>query len=98
MFPLDFLRNCVHQNVQVGIKNGDVYIGTLEDCDTWMNLVLTSVTLTTANHEEKKLEKAMIRGNSVKFMSMPREVVEIVKNKKTDPNRDRQRWQARGRG
>ena len=98
MFPIDFLRSCTHQYVQVGLKNGEVYTGTLIECDTWMNLVLTSVTVTSPNHEEKKLEKAMIRGNSMKFMSMPREVVDIVKNKKTDSHRDRHTWQGRGRG
>lgn len=98
MFPLDFLRNCTNQYVEVGLKNDEVYAGTLLECDTWMNLVLNSVTVTSPNHEEKKFDKVMIRGNSIKFMSMPREVVDIVKNKKTDTRRDRSNWQIRGRG
>ena len=98
MFPLDFLRSCTHQYVQVGLKNGEIYSGTLIECDTWMNLVLTSVTITTPNEEEKKVDKAMIRGNSMKFMSMPSEVVDIIKNKKPDSHHDRRSWQNRGRG
>lgn len=98
MFPLDFLQNSTKKIIEVTLKNDDVYSGFLEECDQWMNMVLSKVTLTTAQQEVKNLTSAMIRGNSIKSMSMPGEVVDQVKAKASNNQHDPQWFRGRGRG
>ena len=96
MYPLDYLKNSINQKVTITLKCGDVYTGKMDECDKWMNIVLTSVEVVTHDNKEKTLERAMIRGNSIQSMSMPREVVDIVKSKKPENPRNGMHWRQRG--
>ncbi|OHS92832.1 putative U6 snRNA-associated Sm-like protein LSm4 [Tritrichomonas foetus] len=98
MFPLDYLQASSHYSVEICLKNGDTYSGILEECDKWMNFVLSSATLTTHDGKESQLERAMIRGNSVRSISMPKAVIEAVKERKTDSERTPGNHWRRGRG
>ena len=46
MFPLTLLRKAENRAMLVELKNGETYNGHLQSCDTWMNLQLREVTLT----------------------------------------------------
>ncbi len=61
------------------LKNGDTYNGRLEMCDGWMNIKLSDVIWTSRDGDRFwKLEEAYIRGSSIKYMTIPDEVLEMV--------------------
>lgn len=90
MFPIEFIRECMHRVVTVSFKNGDLYSGILENCDNLANFVLTNVTVAgyrqnkdgQYEREERKLDRAMIRGSSVQCIALSGEIAEIVRSKR----------------
>ena len=63
----------------VELKNGDTYNGRLEHCDSWMNLKLKEVIWTSKEGDRFwKLTEIYIRGNSIKYMTIPDEILEMV--------------------
>jgi U6 snRNA-associated Sm-like protein LSm4 len=63
----------------VELKNGDTYNGRLEQCDSWMNVKLLEVIWTSRDGDRFwKLPEVYIRGNSIKYMTIPNEVLDMV--------------------
>ena len=50
----------------IDTKNGESYDGQLEGCDNYMNLKLSSVTITTSDGKFNKSKEVFIRGNNIK--------------------------------
>jgi small nuclear ribonucleoprotein (snRNP)-like protein len=77
--PLSLLRTAQGHPMLVELKNGDTYNGRLEQCDSWMNVKLLEVIWTSRDGDRFwKLPEVYIRGNSIKYMTIPNEVLEMV--------------------
>ena len=82
MNPSQYLRSCCHNWVHVCLRNGTLYSGLLMSCDNYMNLHLVDVTIYTPGDsqgtEPKKQPSVCLRGNMVRFVSMPDTILETV--------------------
>lgn len=85
MFPIDYLRASRKNEVIIALKSGEFYKGFLEECDNFMNIYMSSVTVQTNQDNDVSVEKAMIRGQSVKYIMMPNNVADIVKDRRRTP-------------
>lgn len=64
----------------VELKNGETYNGILFSSDVWMNLHLKDVVLTSsAGDKFWKINECFIRGNTIKYLRVPEEIAEKVK-------------------
>lgn len=64
----------------VELKNGETYNGILFNSDVWMNLHLKDVILTSSDGAKFwKMKECFIRGNTIKYMRVPEEIAEKVK-------------------
>jgi U6 snRNA-associated Sm-like protein LSm4 len=69
MLPLTLLKSTQGHPVLVELKNGETYNGTLLSCDSWMNLHLREVILSSRDGDKFfRLSEAYIRGNTIKYM------------------------------
>lgn len=81
----------------VELKNGETYNGHLQSCDDWMNLNLREVTLTSRDGDQFwKIQEVYIRGNTIKYLRIPDEVIDVVK--KEEVNKERNGGGRGGRG
>ncbi|OSX75042.1 hypothetical protein BU14_0257s0012 [Porphyra umbilicalis] len=79
MLPLTLLRSSTGHPVLVELKNGDTYSGVLVSIDSWMNLNLADAVRTSAEGDSFwSVPKVYIRGNTVKYVRAPEEIVDIV--------------------
>ena len=61
------------------LKNGETYNGELVTCDNWMNIALRGVICTSRDGDRFwKLPEVVIRGNNVKYLRIPEEVIGMV--------------------
>ncbi|KAI9816234.1 MAG: RNA processing protein [Pycnora praestabilis] len=75
----------------VELKNGETLNGHLVNCDTWMNLTLKEVVQTSPDGDKFfRLPEVYIRGNNIKYLRVPDEIIDLVK--------DQQQNQPSGRG
>lgn len=81
----------------VELKSGETFNGHLVNCDNWMNLTLREVIQTSPDGDKFwKLPECYIRGNTIKYLNVPEEIVDMVKE---DESRQRhQSGRGRGRG
>ncbi|KAJ6135574.1 U6 snRNA-associated Sm-like protein LSm4 [Penicillium capsulatum] len=94
----------------VELKNGETLNGHLVTCDNWMNLILREVVQTSPEGDKFfRRPEVYIRGNNIKYLRVPEEIVEIVKEQQQnqpqnrrgggrDGGRDRGRGGRGGRG
>lgn len=69
MLPLSLLKTSQGHPVMVELKNGETYNGTLLFCDSWMNLHLREVILSSRDGAKfYRLAEAYVRGNTIKYM------------------------------
>lgn len=79
MLPLTLLRASTGHPVLVELKNGDTYSGVLVSIDSWMNLNLADAVRTSAEGDAFwSVPQVYIRGNTVKYVRAPEEIVDIV--------------------
>mmetsp|Transcript_14078 Transcript_14078/g.20810 ORF Transcript_14078/g.20810 Transcript_14078/m.20810 type:complete len:141 (-) Transcript_14078:17-439(-) len=79
MLPLSLLNKAQSHPMLVELKNGDTYNGRLEMCDNWLNIKLADVIWTSRDGDKfHKLKEIFVRGNSIKYMTIPDEVMELV--------------------
>ncbi|RDA86781.1 hypothetical protein CP532_6356 [Ophiocordyceps camponoti-leonardi (nom. inval.)] len=79
MLPLGFLNAAQGQPMLVELKNGETLNGHLVACDTWMNLTLRDVVQTSPEGDKfLKLKEAYVKGNNIKYLRVPDEIMEIV--------------------
>ncbi len=80
MLPSAFLQSSQNEQVEVVMKNGDVYSGMLKKSDLISNLVLSPALLTKADGTDEELYCALIPGDAIKYMLLPKKAVEDARN------------------
>ncbi|KAF9935382.1 hypothetical protein FBU30_003172, partial [Linnemannia zychae] len=64
----------------VELKNGETFNGHLVNCDNWMNLTLREVIQTSSDGDRFwRLSECYIRGNTIKYLRVPDEIIDKVK-------------------
>jgi len=91
--------------VLVELKNGETYNGHLVSCDSWMNINLRKVIHTSKDGDKFwQISETYIRGNTIKYLCIPDEVIDKVKEESSQPQRheiqskDSSSTRGRGRG
>ncbi|OAX84830.1 hypothetical protein ACJ72_00790 [Emergomyces africanus] len=85
----------------VELKNGETLNGHLVNCDNWMNLILREVVQTSPEGDRFfRLPEVYVRGNNIKYLRVPEEVVDLAKDQQQNQpsNRGRGGQQHRGDG
>ncbi|KAJ5993900.1 Ribonucleoprotein LSM domain eukaryotic/archaea-type [Penicillium sp. IBT 35674x] len=107
MLPLGLLTAAQGRPMLVELKNGETLNGHLVTCDNWMNLILREVVQTSPEGDRFfRLPEVYVRGNNIKYLRVPEEIVDIVKeqqqnqpqNRRGGHGRDGDRGRGRGRG
>ncbi|KAI9657241.1 MAG: RNA processing protein [Alyxoria varia] len=81
MLPLGLLNAAQGHPMLVELKNGETLNGHLINCDTWMNLTLKEVVHTSSDGETFfRLPEIYVRGNNIKYLRVPDEIIDIVKD------------------
>lgn len=97
MLPLSLLKTANNHGVLVELKNGETYNGHMVNCDNWMNIHLTEVICTSKDGDRFwRLPEAYLRGNTIKYIRVPDEVIDKVQDEQL--RRDEKRPMTRGRG
>ncbi|ROW09491.1 hypothetical protein VMCG_02409 [Cytospora schulzeri] len=85
MLPLGLLTAAQGHPMLVELKNGETLNGHLVNCDTWMNLTLKEVVQTSPEGDKFiRLPEAYVKGNNIKFIRVPDEIIDIVKEQQTN--------------
>jgi U6 snRNA-associated Sm-like protein LSm4 len=80
MLPLSLLNSTQGNPILVELKNGETYNGHLMNCDSWMNIILKEVIKTSPEGSEFwRIPEIYIRGNTIKYLRIPDEIVDQVK-------------------
>ncbi|PRW57070.1 putative U6 snRNA-associated Sm LSm4 [Chlorella sorokiniana] len=99
MLPLVLLRSSTAHPVLVELKNGETYNGHMVQCDTWMNIHLREVICTSKDGDRFwRMPEAYIRGNTIKYLRVPDEVLDKAKEAEAAMKRDEKRPAGGGRG
>eukprot|EP01038_Epipyxis_sp_PR26KG_P010249 gene10249-13785_t len=79
MLPLTLLKTAENHPMLVELKNGDTYNGRLVSCNLFMNICLRDVICTSKDGDRFwKIPECYIRGNSIKYLRIPDEVIDLV--------------------
>ena len=79
MLPLTLLKTAENHPMLTELKNGDTYNGRLVSCNVFMNICLRDVICTSRDGDRFwKLPECYIRGNSIKYLRIPDEVIDLV--------------------
>ncbi|KAH9623055.1 hypothetical protein KSS87_010197 [Heliosperma pusillum] len=98
MLPLSLLKTAQGHPMLVELKNGETYNGHLVNCDTWMNIHLREVICTSKDGDRFwRMPECYIRGNTIKYLRVPDEVIDKVQEEKIRSDR-RPPGVGRGRG
>ena len=80
MLPLSLLRTAHNHPMLVELKNGETYNGHLVTCDNWMNINLREVICTSRDGDRFwRMPECYIRGSTIKYLRIPDEVLDMVK-------------------
>ena len=81
VLPLSLIRTSQQNPVLVELKTGETLSGILVNSDNWMNMELADVVLTAKDGERfHQVAQVFVRGNNVKFVRVPDEVIDVVKD------------------
>ncbi|XP_071951990.1 U6 snRNA-associated Sm-like protein LSm4 [Antedon mediterranea] len=98
MLPLSLLRTAQNHPMLVELKNGETYNGHLVACDNWMNINLREVICTSRDGDRFwRMPECYIRGSTIKYLRIPDEVIDMVKEEVISKGRGRGGG-GRGRG
>ncbi|KAK4879459.1 hypothetical protein RN001_007605 [Aquatica leii] len=90
MLPLSLLRTAQNHPMLVELKNGETYNGHLVSCDNWMNINLREVICTSRDGDKFwRMPECYIRGSTIKYLRIPDEVIDMVKEETAVKNRGR---------
>eukprot|EP00419_Tripos_fusus_P023881 CAMPEP_0172710338 /NCGR_PEP_ID=MMETSP1074-20121228/55597_1 /TAXON_ID=2916 /ORGANISM="Ceratium fusus, Strain PA161109" /LENGTH=146 /DNA_ID=CAMNT_0013533717 /DNA_START=107 /DNA_END=547 /DNA_ORIENTATION=- len=93
------LRTAQNQPMMVELKNGETYSGVLASCDGFMNLHMRDIVCTSRDGERFwKIPECYVRGNSIKYLRLPDEVIDMVKDEPQTRKEIRQQFKGRARG
>mmetsp|Transcript_8173 Transcript_8173/g.18269 ORF Transcript_8173/g.18269 Transcript_8173/m.18269 type:complete len:136 (-) Transcript_8173:71-478(-) len=99
VLPMALLRTAQNQPMMVELKNGETYSGVLASCDGFMNLHMRDIVCTSRDGERFwKIPECYVRGNSIKYLRLPDEVIDMVKDEPTSRKEIRQQFKGRARG
>ncbi|KAK8947140.1 putative U6 snRNA-associated Sm-like protein LSm4 [Platanthera zijinensis] len=102
MLPLSLLKTALGHPMLVELKNGETYNGHLVNCDTWMNIHLREVICTSKDGDRFwRMPECYIRGNTIKYLRVPDEVIDKVQEESNKSRTDRKPpgvGRGRGRG
>lgn len=77
MLPLSLLKIAEDSQILIELKNGDTYNGRLSNCNMFMNMTLSEVICTSRDGDKFwKMPEVFIRGNSIKYIRIPDEILE----------------------
>merc|ERR1712054_278006 len=80
MLPLGLLNAAQGHPMLVELKDGETLNGHLVNCDTCMNLTLKEVVQTSPEGDKFfRLPECYVRGNNIKYLRVPDEIVDVVK-------------------
>ncbi|KAJ1452624.1 hypothetical protein M885DRAFT_526183 [Pelagophyceae sp. CCMP2097] len=97
MLPLTLLHTAKGQPTLIELKNGDTYNGRLVNADTWMNVNLEDVICTSRDGDKFwKLPECYIRGNSIKYLRIPDEIIDAVQEEEFAESKKQQAKGGRG--
>lgn len=83
----------------VELKNGETYNGHLVSCDTWMNINLREVICTSKDGDRFwRMPECYIRGSTIKYLRIPDEVIDMVKEEAQQKQRNRSEMNNKNRG
>uniref|UniRef100_A0A915ART6 U6 snRNA-associated Sm-like protein LSm4 n=1 Tax=Parascaris univalens TaxID=6257 RepID=A0A915ART6_PARUN len=81
VLPLSLLRTAQNHPMLVELKNGETYNGHLVSCDAWMNIHLRDAICTSRDGDRfLKMPEVYVRGSTIKYLRIPDDVVELVKD------------------
>ena len=87
VLPLTLLRAAPNHPILVELKSGEAYSGVLAECDGWMNIRLRDAVLTSKDGNRFwRVPDCYIRGNNVKFIRVPEEVVDVAAKAENIPS------------
>ncbi|MCJ1457716.1 RNA processing protein [Mycoblastus sanguinarius] len=99
MLPLGLLNAAQGHPMLVELKNGETLNGHLISCDTWMNLTLKEVVQTSPEGDKfTRLPEVYVRGNNIKYLRVPDEIVDLVKDQQQNQPSSRGRGGGGQRG
>ena len=94
MLPLQLLQKAQNHPMLVELKNGETYNGHLVGCDSWMNIHLREVICTSRDGDRFwKMNEVYIRGINIKYLRIPDEVIDQVRDDEVRQERNRNRNQ-----
>ncbi|XP_053958662.1 uncharacterized protein LOC129248554 [Anastrepha obliqua] len=90
MLPLTLLKTAQSHPMLVELKNGETYNGHLVSCDSWMNINLRDVICTSKDGDRFwRMPECYIRGSTIKYLRIPDEVIDMVKDDAHAKSRNR---------
>ncbi|XP_004705588.2 U6 snRNA-associated Sm-like protein LSm4 [Echinops telfairi] len=103
LLPLSLLKTAQNHPMLVELKNGETYNGHLVSCDNWMNINLREVICTSRDGDKFwRMPECYIRGSTIKYLRIPDEIIDMVKDEVVAKGRGRgglqQQKQQKGRG
>ncbi|XP_043108752.1 U6 snRNA-associated Sm-like protein LSm4 [Puntigrus tetrazona] len=104
MLPLSLLKTAQNHPMLVELKNGETYNGHLVSCDNWMNINLREVICTSRDGDKFwRMPECYIRGSTIKYLRIPDEIIDMVKEEVMSKGRGRggmqqNKPQGKGRG
>ncbi|KAH0949992.1 hypothetical protein HN011_009264 [Eciton burchellii] len=97
MLPLTLLKTAQNHPMLVELKNGETYNGHLVSCDNWMNINLREVICTSRDGDKFwKMPECYVRGSTIKYLRIPDEVIDMVKEDIQMKSRGRGEMKGRG--
>ncbi|KAF1818272.1 Sm-like ribonucleo protein, partial [Dissoconium aciculare CBS 342.82] len=95
--PLSLLNAAQGSAMLVELKNGETLNGHLVACDTYMNLTLKEVVQTSADGDKFfRVPECYVRGNNIKYLRVPDNVVDKVKEQQAQQQQQRQQQNQQG--
>ncbi|GAB6031664.1 RNA processing protein [Chamberlinius hualienensis] len=99
MLPLSLLRTAQNHPMLVELKNGETFNGHLVNCDSWMNINLREVICTSRDGDKFwRMPECYIRGSTIKYLRIPDEVIDMVKEEVVSKGRGRGEVRSSNRG
>ncbi|KAB0397578.1 hypothetical protein E2I00_016935 [Balaenoptera physalus] len=103
MLHLWLLKTAQNHPLLVELKNGETYNGHLVSCDNWMNINLREVICKSRDRDKFWLmPECYIRGSTIKYLRIPDEITDTVKEEVVAKGRGRgglqQQKQQKGHG
>uniref|UniRef100_A0A2K6K321 U6 snRNA-associated Sm-like protein LSm4 n=1 Tax=Rhinopithecus bieti TaxID=61621 RepID=A0A2K6K321_RHIBE len=97
------MKTAQNHPMLVELKNGETYNGHLVSCDNWMNINLREVICTSRDGDKFwRMPECYIRGSTIKYLRIPDEIIDMVKEEVVAKGRGRgglqQQKQQKGRG